>query len=139
MSRLLLTAIVVLFLTLLNSTRLLAADDEAPAEKVPGYISLGKPMVLNLSTDSRRLTFLQVAADVLVKDEGARELVEKHVPAIRHKIILMLSEQPALDMKSPIKREEIRKQVTVAVRDMIETITGNKDIEEVLFSTFLVQ
>lgn len=116
-----------------------AAEEEAPAKKVPGYVSLGAPMVLNLQSDSRRLAFLQIKADVLVKDDAAKAVVKANIPAIRHKLIVMLSEQKAQDMKTPTKREEIRKQVTDAVRDMIEKMTDNNDIDEVLFTNFLVQ
>ncbi len=117
----------------------IAADEEAPAEMIPGYVSLGDPMVLNLSTNDKKLTFLQLKADVLVKDDTAKEIVEKHIPAIRHKLIVLLSEQSALDMKTPAKRERIRQQATQEIRDMIGKMTDNTDIEEVLFSNFLVQ
>ena len=116
-----------------------AEDGEGAAKKTPAYVSLGKPMVLNLATDGRRLAFLQIQADVLVKDEDAKAVVEANIPAIRHKLIVMLSEQNATDMKTPAKREEIRQQVTDEVRDMIEEMTNNNDIDEVLFSSFLVQ
>lgn len=116
-----------------------AAEEEAVAKKIPGYVSLGAPMVLNLASDSRRLAFLQIKADVLVKDADAKAAVEANIPAIRHKLIVMLSEQKAQDMKTPARREEIRRQVSDAVRDMIEEMTKNNGIDEVLFSSFLVQ
>lgn len=129
------------FLMLCISSAVYAADDEENKQKPkPAYVSLGKkPMVLNLGTDSKRLTFLQLQADVLVKDENAKEIVEANIPAIRHKLIVLLSEQKAVDMKTPAAREEIRKKVTTEVRDMIEGMTNNNDIDEILFSNFLVQ
>ena len=115
-------------------------DEAAPKKKEPAYVSLGKPMVLNLTGGKRRrLTFLQVAADVLVKDDEAKAVVEQHIPAIRHQLILTLSEQKADDLKSPATREKIRQQLTNQVRDMIEEMTDNNDIDEILFTTFLVQ
>ena len=85
----------------------LAADTEQQAEeKNPAYVSLGEPMILNLASDGRRLSFLQLQADVLVVNDDAREVVETHIPAIRHKLILLLSEQKAIDMKTPAKREQ---------------------------------
>lgn len=116
------------------------AQEEAPVKKKPGYVSLGdKPMVLNLSSEGKRLSFLQVKADVLVKDDVAKEIVEANIPPIRHKLIVELSEQKAIDLKTPAKREEIRKQLTSDVRDMIEQMTNNNDIDQILFSTFLIQ
>lgn len=118
----------------------IAADEEdKPAEKIPGYVSLGDPMVLNLSTNSRKLTFLQIKADVLVKDDNAKEVVESHIPAIRHQLIVLLSEQSAAAMKTPVKREEIRQQATNEIRGMLNEMANNNDVEEVLFSSFLVQ
>ncbi len=128
-----------LLLMLFSITLQAAEEGDAAAKKAPAYVSLGKPMVLNLATDGRRLAFLQIQADVLVKDDTAKAIVEANIPAIRNQLILMLSEQNAADMKTPAKREEIRKKVTTAVRDMIEEMTNNNDIDEVLFSSFLVQ
>ncbi len=130
-------------LILLCSGLSMAADDEEGAEVVkeraPEYVSLGAPMVLNLSTTGSRLTFLQVKADILVEDEDAKEIVELHVPAIRHKLIVILSEKDAKDMKSPAKREQVRQQATTEIKDMIAELAKTEGIQEVLFSNFLVQ
>ena len=116
-----------------------AADDTQAEPKKTSYVSLGKPMVLNLATGPRRLSFLQIEADVLVTNDDAKDIVEDHIPAIRHQLILLLSEQKAIDMKTPTKREELRQQATVDVRTIIEQLTGTPAVEEVLFSTVLVQ
>lgn len=117
-----------------------AADEEqAPVESIPGYVSLGDAMVLNLSSGNRQLSFLQLKADVLVTDDDAKEAVEAHIPAIRHQLIVLLSEQTVMDMKTPGKREQVRQQATQDIRDIMEKLANNTDIEEVLFSSFLVQ
>lgn len=120
-------------------TGLRAAEEEEAVKKPPSYVSLGKPMVLNLSTNGKRLTFLQLKADVLVSGDDAKEVVEAHIPAIRHQLIVLLSEQNANDMKTPAKREEIRLQATRQIQDMLAEMADNTDVNEVLFSNFLVQ
>ncbi len=65
--------------------------------------------------------------------------LKKHIPAIRHQLIVLLSEQKSIDMKTTAKREEVRQLATAQIREMIENMTANKDIEEVLFTNFLVQ
>ena len=115
-----------------------AAEDEAEARTTSAYVSLGDPMVLNLS-GSRRLTFLQLSADVLVSDSDAEETIKTHVPAIRHSLIMLLSEQKAGDIKSPARREEIRLQATSQVQDLIADLSGNEVASEILFSSILVQ
>ena len=117
-----------------------AADEAAePIEEKPEYVSLGDAMVLNLSSGTRKLSFLQLKADVLVKNGESKAAVESHIPAIRHELIMLLSEQTVTDMKTPAKREMVRQQVTDNVRSRLEEVAENTEVEEVLFSTFLVQ
>ncbi len=135
-----------LFTILFTSTQVLAAeektgedDGEEVVAKTLSYVSLGKPMVLNLSSKASRLTFLQVQADVLIDDSEAEELIKTHIPAIRHELIVLLSEQNASDMKSPGKREEIRKIATAQVQELMAELADNENISDILFSSFLVQ
>lgn len=133
MQKLILCAIVLL----LGFTQAKAAEDE-PAPTSSAYVSLGDPMVLNLSGTSR-LTFLQISADVLVSDSDAEETIKLHVPAIRHSLIMLLSEQKASDIKSPDKREEIRRQATAQVQSLMVDLSGSNDVSDILFSSILVQ
>ena len=119
-------------------TQVKAAEDEAKASTTSAYVSLGDPMVLNLS-GPKRLTFLQISADVLVSDSDAESSIKTHVPAIRHSLIMLLSEQKAGDIKSPARREEIRQQATSQVQALIADLSGSQDVSEILFSSILVQ
>ncbi len=114
-------------------------EEEAPAKKVPAYISLGESMVLNLATTKKRLTFLQLKVDILVADEDAKEVITAHIPAIRHQLIVLLSEQNAIDMKTPTKRDDIRKLATEQVKELMGELASNDSVEDVLFSSFLIQ
>ncbi len=115
-----------------------ATEDAAPAAGSGAYVSLGEPLVLNLD-GGRKLSFLQISADVLVGDSDDQYEVKLHVPAIRHKLIMLLSEQKTGDIKSPAKREEIRQQVTSEVQQLIAELSDDAEISEVLFSSILVQ
>lgn len=131
-----------LFLLLINPLSGIAAESEELEESntTSAYLSIGDALVLNLSSSNRnRITFLQLKADILVKDDSAIDLIKIHIPAIRHQLIVFLSEQDAKDMKTSSKREEIRKVATLQVQELIEGLSGNKDISDVLFSSFLVQ
>ena len=117
-----------------------AADEqeEEATAKSSAYVSLGDPMVLNLS-GGKHLTFLQISADVLVGDADAESTIEMHIPAIRHSLIMLLSEQKASDIKTPARREEIRQQATARVKGLIAELSGSDGISDVLFSSILVQ
>jgi len=134
MQKLILCAMILL----LGLAQAQAAEEEAAAPKSSAYVSLGEPMVLNLS-GGKRLTFLQISADVLISDEDAESTIKTHVPAIRHSLIMLLSEQKAGDIKSPAKREEIRQQATARVKGLMAELADSQDVSDVLFSSILVQ
>ncbi len=134
MKKLILCSMVLMFCL----SQVKAAEDEAKASTTSAYVSLGDPMVLNLS-GPKRLTFLQISADVLVSDSDAETTIKTHVPAIRHSLIMLLSEQKAGDIKSPARREEIRQQATLQVQALIADLSGSQDVSEILFSSILVQ
>jgi flagellar protein FliL len=117
----------------------LAADTPEQDAATPGYVSMGEALVLNLATDSNRPTYVQLKADIMVKDENYIDLVTLHMPALRHQLILMISEQNANKMKDPLEREKLRKEIVTKIRSVYKKLTGSDDIEDVLFSNFLVQ
>ena len=127
------------FLLFMFSTHIWAVENEEVVEKNPAYISLGKSMVLNLSSNKGRLTFLQLQADVLVNDSASEEMIKAHIPAIRHQLIVLLSEQSARDMKLSAKREKIRSIATAQVQELMAELGSSSKISDILFSSFLVQ
>ncbi len=114
------------------------ADEDAPKTD-SAYVSLGKAMVLNLASQKKKITFLQITADALIDDDSNLELVETHIPAMRHTLIVLLSEQSDVDMKSSMKREELRQQATAEVKALITELTGEDLVSDLLFSSILVQ
>ncbi len=114
------------------------ADEDAPKTN-SAYVSLGKALVLNLSSQKKKISFLQISADALIDDDSHLELVEAHIPAMRHTLIVLLSEQSDVDMKSSTKREELRQQATGQVKELITELTGQDLVSDLLFSNILVQ
>ena len=133
--------LLILLLLPLASLQPLQAQDADEEEKKTdsAYVSLGKAMVLNLSSQKKKITFLQISADALIEDDSNLELVETHVPAMRHTLIVLLSEQSDIDMKSSMKREELRQQATSEVKALITELTGQDLVSDLLFSSILVQ
>jgi len=128
-----------LMLLLILSLGVQAQEEEDGGSKRTSYVSIGDPLVLNLSTGSRRLAFLQIKADIQVNSSAAESAVEDNLPAIRDRLIMILSQQPDSVMKSPSERETVRAQATEEIRNMIRDMTNEGGVREVLFTHFLVQ
>jgi len=141
MQKILLSAtLMIIFLTLQLGEKVWSAEDEAEGAKTEtAYISLGEPLVLNLNSQRSRNTYLQITADILITNVDSETIIEAHIPAMRHQLIMLLSEQPANEMKAPNKREAIRQSAKLKIQALIAELSNNKDVGDVLFSSFLVQ
>ncbi len=117
----------------------LQAQEEEKADFKTDYVSLGSPMVLNLSSKRTRLTFLQISADMLVTSKDAKEIAQIFTPLFRHILILNLSEKDAQEVKNPEKREVLRAQISAQMIKAMTELADATNIKEVLFSQFLVQ
>ena len=126
-------------LLVLGCTNAWSAAEEGTNKSSSAYVSLGKPMVLNLNSNNNRLTFLQLQADALIKDEDSEAIIKTHVPAIRHILIVLLSERDAIEMKSPEKREQLRTLATTQAKELMVELADNNDLTDILFSSILVQ
>ena len=71
-----------LLISMLSFGQLSAAETDVETSTSAAYVSLGDAMVLNLRSGSKRLTFLQLSADILVRDSDSEELITTHIPAI---------------------------------------------------------
>ena len=141
MKKILLSAnLMFLLLTLQVGNQALSAESESEGVKnETAYISLGEPLVLNLSSQRSRNTYLQITANILITNVKSETIIKAHIPAMRHQLIVLLSEQPANDMKAPNKREEIRQSAKLKIQALIAELSNNEDVGDVLFSSFLVQ
>lgn len=131
--------LLVISLMMLGFSSQLQAQDEAKVDFKTDYVSLGSPMVLNLSSKRSRLTFLQISADMLVTSQDAKEAAEIFTPLFRHILILNLSEKDAKEVKNPETREVLRAQISAQMIKAMTELTDATNIKEVLFSQFLVQ
>ena len=114
------------------------ADAEAMPKEVIAYVSLGDALVLNLAS-AGKTRFVQFKADVLVRGDEGESDVKNHLAAIRHVLIMLYSGQSVENMRSVQKREEIRLSAVEKVKSLVEELSGNAGVEDILYSSFIVQ
>lgn len=125
------------------------AQEEAPppaesssaegTENAPqDYVSLGEPMIVNvLSNDS--IHFLQVAVELKLKDPALAEAVQLHTPAIKHQLIMIFSEKKFFEMQSIDGKKKMRDEALKAVQDFLKDKTGDTTVENIFFTSLIVQ
>ena len=120
-----------------------AAEEAKPAEAMPQvmaptYISLNPPFVVNFE-DQSLVRFLQVTVEVMTRDPEAVAAVEQHMPRIRNNLVLLFSSQSYQTLSSREGKIKIRKQALTEVQSILEEQTGKPGIDEIYFTSFVMQ
>ena len=108
--------------------------------KDPRYVSFGHPLVINYGNPSLgRLKYLKLDLQFRVEGAEAADLVEYHLPALRHGLIMLLSRQIQQKVSLPQGKEDIRQEALDVVQKLMMREEGEKTIEDLLFTNFVVQ
>ncbi len=102
------------------------------------YHPLEPPFVVNFEDDNY-VRFLQVGVQVMAYDEQVIEDVKKHMPVIRNNIVLLLSNQRYSDINTREGKEKLRAQALTEIQKVLKKHTGGKGIQEVYFTSFVMQ
>jgi len=130
--------IIILFLSfLLFSNCLFAADDEdGEAAPVIEYLEIAPKFTVNLKKPRK---YLQVNVQLMLEGAKTIEKVKKHLPALRHELIMTYSGRPAAELQTMEQREALRQETKDVITKVLETYKIDKGFKDVFFTEFLVQ
>jgi len=126
-------AVLILFFILATANHALASGSSGTP-----YFEIQTPFVVNLA-GTGSLSFLQVNAQLKVKNEQIKELLYVHLPAIQHTVMLILSEQTAADIKTVAGKQKLREKTLKEIQDFLVIQIGDSAIDDIYFTTFIVQ
>ncbi|HHH38744.1 MAG TPA: flagellar basal body protein FliL [Sedimenticola sp.] len=129
-----------LLLLLLHALLLLpllgAAAEESGAGTQPLYYKLAPSLVTNVQGRAR---YIRCDIQLMTRKQAALEALKLHAPAIRHELLLLLSDQQGEALKDPKGKEELRKTALAAVQGVMQGLTGTRAVDELFFTSFFVQ
>ena len=129
--------LVLIFLSFALFNPLYAEEEQSEVDDTM-YYELSPPFIVNLQTDERRMRFLQVRLQVL-GSPSAIEQVKTHNAPLRDVIITSLSAQTRETINTPRKKKDLQNNIQDAAEEVLEELTGNKQIEGLYFTNFVVQ
>ncbi len=149
----LLVGILATVTVVLTATQLASGDDAAAQQADAGkasddqrkrsrarlnYVPMDPPFIVNLNgdTDTR---FLQVAVDIGTRDPDVAELVKEHRPAIRNSLVLLFGNQDPHTLHTREGKEKLRSETLAEIQKVIQEETGNRGVENVFFTSFVMQ
>ncbi len=110
--------------------------EQGPAPAL--YLELRPAFVVNLSgQDSGR--FLQAEVDLMARDQAALDAVNTHMPAVRNNLLLIFGSQRYAELQSRDGKEALQRQVLDEINAILGQREGDLQVEEVYFSSFVMQ
>ncbi|HAI94032.1 MAG TPA: flagellar basal body protein FliL, partial [Xanthomonadaceae bacterium] len=100
---------------------------------------LDPAFVVNLNNASSGAQFLQVEIQLMTRDPAALEVLKQQAPGIRAKLLMQLSQVNADSLTTLEGKEALRKQALASVKTMMTAETGKPIVEDLVFTSFVMQ
>jgi flagellar FliL protein len=124
----------------LIGTLALPLSSGATEAEVARYVSVARGLVVNYGEPSlSRLHYMKVSLDLRVNSRHGVTEVERHIPLIKDELIGFLSSQSQRDVTDGPARESLRQNALALVRAVIEREEGEPFVEDLLWTSFVVQ
>ena len=118
-----------------------AEDEEAvTAPSAAQYHDLSPSFVANFgSSNSKKLKFVKADISVRATSTDAINEVMNHDALVRHQIVMLLSRQTEETLSNPAGQEAVRVEALSVVKAALKVETGSGQIEDLFFTSFVVQ
>ncbi|NOX51396.1 MAG: flagellar basal body-associated protein FliL [Gammaproteobacteria bacterium] len=125
------------------SSAVQAENAEGSPEPIGGvvrYIELKPTFVTNFGiSDSGHLRYVKADITVRVSNKNAEYAARYHLPALRDRLVLLLSRQDESAVASAAGRETIKAEAIKELREVLRREEGEDHIEDLMFTNFVVQ
>ena len=117
-----------------------AAPSSSPRPEIGNalYVGMPRPFVFIVPGDSRERT-VQIKAQLMVRGEESEELAKKHIPLIEGTLHEVFSSTTADRLKTAEGKGQLRELALTEVRSALEEVTGKPIVEQVLFTSLVMQ
>ncbi|MEA1868298.1 MAG: flagellar basal body-associated FliL family protein [Thermodesulfobacteriota bacterium] len=104
----------------------------------PEYFVLNPVFVTNLQ-DKNKQRYLQINVQVMARDSEAIEAVKLHMPVIRNNLTLLFSSKNSKELNNRSGIEKLREETLSEIHKILMENLGREGIEEVYFTSFVIQ
>lgn len=120
--------------------------DDAPKKKKskkaavkPEYVPV-EPFTVNLQPgEDGADQYLQIAFTLQVGGLEEQATVKDNMAKVRSRMLLLLSSKRAADINTPEGKIQLAKDIVTQLREPFEDRGAQQDIEDVLFTSFIIQ
>jgi flagellar protein FliL len=124
--------------------QLALAEPEAPVEaagplKPAIYAPLDPPFVVSFTDDNGDTRFLQLTLQAMARNEHTIAAIKTHAPALRNAFLFLISGYKVEDLATLEGKEKLRAAMLGSANEIMEKNTGEPGIEELFFTSLVIQ
>ncbi|SHM27248.1 flagellar basal body-associated protein FliL [Vreelandella subglaciescola] len=115
-----------------------AAAQEVAVRQTPIFLKV-EPFTVNLAGDRTGSRLLYTGITLRVGDEQSKEILAEHMPQVRSRLLLLLSNKQASELATPDGKEQLSQSIIARLNKPFAENQPDLDLREVLFTEFIVQ
>jgi flagellar FliL protein len=108
------------------------------AQKPALYFAFDPPLIVNFD-DQEAVRFLQLQIEVLARDQAVLDAVKLHSPVIRNNLLMLMNGRDYRALMNREGKEALRKECLAEVQRIMKKETGAPGVEDLFFTSFVVQ
>lgn len=116
-----------------------AEDEEEEATPETHYVDVSPAFVVNLAESKGSLNYLKTEIQLVVQGEDIADKVRFHIAPVRHNVVMLLSSKTKQQMLEDTVRETLQTEILESLNTQIGEMDQSIVVDEVLFTTFIVQ
>ncbi len=124
----------------INFSAVYAEDEEGEEVEEPEtmYVDFAPAFVVNLGNTTPS-SYLKAEVQLVALGEDVADKLRFHKAPIRHELVMLLSSKTKQELQSADARAELQTQAMENMNKHLDTLEKKLKVEEVLFTTFIVQ
>jgi len=131
---------ILLFLSLMLSLPLQAAESANNTDGIRPYFEIEEPFTINfLNQSQEKIRYLQIRVALKSDDPTIINDAEMNLPMIQDALRLLFTNQDYQTISSVAGREQLQQQALEKIRGILAEETGSDGLEQVYFTRFILQ
>ena len=125
----------VFLLSLLFLPAFVLAEEEKEAKPNIEYLEMAPKFTVNLAGQSK---YLMINVQLMIEGKENLAKIKKHMPALRHALIMLYSGRNDEELSSMEQREALRQETIKAIRKTLDKYENSAGLRDVFFTEFLL-
>ncbi|TWI08021.1 flagellar basal body-associated FliL family protein [Aerolutibacter ruishenii] len=102
------------------------------------YHALEPAFVVNLS-DEDAVRYMQADVQIMTRDPATLAAIQQHTPALRNRLLLLFSQQSAVQLRQRSAKERLQEQALEETRQLLRLEQAAAKVDAVFFTSLVTQ